>query len=666
MKIKIISLALLNFKGIRAMTVEFGDDITNISGRNKLGKTTIKDAFRWLLFGKDSTDRKDFAIKTLDKNNEPFHRLDHEVTGVLEVDGDRVTIRRLLQENWVARRGSKDKEFKGHNTSYYWNEVPLKLGEYEAKISDILNETIFKLITDTDYFNTRPWQERRQILMSMAGEITNDEVFDKIITLATKQNFAALINALNAKKSIDEYRKELANKKNKIKDEMEGLPGRISEANNSLPDPVDYDAIEQLLEAATKDLEDTDALLMNQTEAERTRQRGINEKLLTVQGLQQQKQTITNQVTMDTKQLGITRQSEINDAMLEKKTLEGDINRLTSEYTTKNTALTGMRTTKEKLGQDWDKVTAETLVLNPNEFCCPTCRREFEAGTVETKKQELTNNFNQDKSRRLEKIKNDGIALATDIKTAETELENLKAKGTAKRTELDKLIARIQTLQEEHTRKSNDELQIIQTALEQHAGIIEITQQITKLNAEIDAPAPEQGNKTQLLQKKQALTADISGYTTKMATKTLREKTEARITELTDRESALGTELADFEGIEFSIDQFVKAKMDTLESRINHRFKEVQFKMFEKQINEGERECCETLIGGVPYSDANTASRINAGIDIINTLSDHYNVNAPVFVDNAESVNTLIPLNSQLIRLVVSLDDKLKIETAAA
>ena len=97
--------------------------------------------------------------------------------------------------------------------------------------------------------------------------------------------------------------------------------------------------------------------------------------------------------------------------------------------------------------------------------------------------------------------------------------------------------------------------------------------------------------------------------------------------------------------------------MDTLEQRINGRFKLVKFKMFEEQINGGKTETCITLINGVPYSDANTASKIQAGIDIINTLSEHYDIKAPIWVDNKESVVKLPYTECQLINLIVSAED---------
>ena len=142
----------------------------------------------------------------------------------------------------------------------------------------------------------------------------------------------------------------------------------------------------------------------------------------------------------------------------------------------------------------------------------------------------------------------------------------------------------------------------------------------------------------------------------------LLKQCENRVIELKDQESKLAQELADLEGTEYAIMQFTKSKVDTIERKINGRFKTVRFKMFETQVNGGEVECCETLVNSngsyVPFADANNAAKINAGIDIINTLCEHYNIYAPIFIDNRESVTRLIESNSQIVNLIVSEQDK--------
>lgn len=109
---------------------------------------------------------------------------------------------------------------------------------------------------------------------------------------------------------------------------------------------------------------------------------------------------------------------------------------------------------------------------------------------------------------------------------------------------------------------------------------------------------------------------------------------------------------------QYTIDNFIKLKIDTIEGKINSKFSYVKFKLFETQINGGQVETCEALINGVPFSDANTASKINAGVDIINTLCEFYKVSAPIFLDNRESVSEIIPTDSQIINLIVSAGDK--------
>jgi hypothetical protein len=130
------------------------------------------------------------------------------------------------------------------------------------------------------------------------------------------------------------------------------------------------------------------------------------------------------------------------------------------------------------------------------------------------------------------------------------------------------------------------------------------------------------------------------------------------IEELKAEQTTLSQQIANVEKEQFVIENFIKDKIDRLEYAINSRFKYIKFRMFEEQINGGLRETCEATVNGVPYSDANSASKINAGLDVINTLSNFYGVYAPIFIDNAESVHTLIETQSQLIRLVVDESSK--------
>ena len=104
-QIRIFSLYLLNFKGVRELMVDMSAREVIISGRNGSGKSTIFDAFTWLLFGKDSQGRETFDYKTLDEDGKPIPKLPHEVSGTLDVDGETITLTRRI--NMYSSRCSK-------------------------------------------------------------------------------------------------------------------------------------------------------------------------------------------------------------------------------------------------------------------------------------------------------------------------------------------------------------------------------------------------------------------------------------------------------------------------------------------------------------------------------------------------------------------------------
>jgi exonuclease SbcC len=309
------------------------------------------------------------------------------------------------------------------------------------------------------------------------------------------------------------------------------------------------------------------------------------------------------------------------------------------------------------LRKEWETVNAESLVFDDNEFNCPACKRAYEASNIAEKKAELTSNFNKSKSERLASITARGTKIASDIKVIAAELENIKAKGSVLRAEIATLENDIRVLEEQHQHLSANESQEVISAIASNTEYQGIKEMITLRTEEINTPFSKDDN-TELLNRKKELNAHVTDLRSQLATKDQREKQLARIKELTDQEGTMAQELASLEGVEFCIEQFTKAKMDTLESRINGRFEVVRFKMFEDQINGGQTEACTTLINGVPYADANTAAKIQAGLDIINTLSAHYDMQAPVWVDNRESVITLPETNCQLINLIVSSADK--------
>lgn len=680
MKILLKQMTLINFKGIRSLTIYFDEDVTTIYGTNRAGKTSITDAFNWVLFGKDSLDRKDFEIKTLDENNKPYHKLDHEVSIVLDVDGQIIVPRRTLREKWVTKRGERNEVFSGHETHFFWNDVPCKAEEYSAKINSLLNEGVFKLITNTTYFNSLKWQERRQVLLSIAGTITDAEVLDSLMNLTNVGEFDALINALNSNKTFDEYKREIANKKKRIKDEMILIPARLDEAKRSLPDAEDYPKIQTEIDKLDTESKEIDAklndkaeVLKAQGEARLKKQKELQDDRLAKQKQVQELKTKCQQMDYDAKNSTAdakrARIRVIDDLVREIKTARENLVRKNSDHITTLQRKETLVRQRQTLLDQFDAVSKEELKFTEdnfaNEFSCPACKRAFDDFDLASRESQLEANFNEDKSKRKDEIRAKGVPIKKEIEAIDVKIGNLEAERSTIELDIKNWEDQLEELRKEDDRLTEDEQGQMLKYLDDH-GYAELTTKITLLESEISQPQVlEQDEvnldeeKTTLQTRKKEIWESISLLNKKLSTKDQRDRTLKRITELQDQEKTMSNEIAQLEGIEFSIEKFTKAKMDMLESRINGRFRLVKFKLFETQINGGEVETCITLLDGVPYSDANLEFKVNAGIDIINTLSQHYMVFAPVFIDNRESVVIgLEPCQSQIINLVASRLDK--------
>ena len=210
---------LVNFKGVRDLTIDFNQTVTNIYGRNGAGKTTVFDAFTWLLFGKDSQDRKAFDLKTLDEDGNIIAQLPHEVSAVIEVNGQEITLSRRFTEKWVKRAGKVDKEFDGNKEERFFNDVPCSKKDYEEHIAYICDEAVFKFITSPTYFTSQKAEVQKAMLHRMAGNITDEEV------AADNEDFQKLLAELTGK-TLADFKKEISAKKQRINAELVDLPGR--------------------------------------------------------------------------------------------------------------------------------------------------------------------------------------------------------------------------------------------------------------------------------------------------------------------------------------------------------------------------------------------------------------------------------------------------------
>ena len=646
MKIELTELRLLNFKGTKKRTYLF-DPETNISGDNATGKTTIVDAFLWLLFGKDSFDRKDFNIKTLDSKNNAIEKLPHEVEGLLLIDGRPISLKRTFSEKWQKKRGSAIEEFTGHETGYFIDGITCSQKEFQVKVDEICAEQLFKLITNPAYFPSQKKEVQRQILISMAGEITDAEI------AGTNQDFSELLNELSGR-TLEDFKKIIGSKKKMIKDSLSGIPDRIDEVKRNMPEMQDWEVINGMISANETEIKGIETQLLDiskQYEKQHETRSGLvaqvnglkTKKSSRIFEIVEQKSAERNRLLSALNSLKNT-QSE-NKAELKRK--ENNIETLTTEKSRVESDI-------EKLRENWQSEFAKTITFNDNDFHCPTCKREFETSDVDSKKQNLTANFNSEKERKLKEITSKG----TSLKTRLEELTASLTRDMSSVTTLNESIAdyQLQIEAAEHVLPNDQDYNMEASKLPE---ILNIDTQIAFLNITLDAPIQVQGYES-LDQRKALLQSQNKELNSKLALKEIIESSENRIIFLENENRTLSQELADYEKKEFNLSAFFKAKITEVEKRTNSMFKLVKFKLFETQINGGEVETCEAMVNGVPYSDLNNGMKINAGLDIINALCSYHSINAPIFIDNAESINEIISTNSQMIRLIVTRDKELK------
>ena len=670
MQIKLKNLRITNFKGIAQFETDF-KHITNVFGENGTGKSTVFDSFLWLFFGKNSDGKAQFEVKRLDKHNNFIPKLEAEVAATIEVNGQEIVVKKVLRQKWVKRRGELSENYNGDENIYYWNDVPLKESEFNNKIKDIVDEILFKMISNPLHFNSLKWQERRQILLSIAGNISNDEVFNSIITVANKGSFNNLVYALNMGKSLDEYKRELGAKKKRIKEEAESIPSRIDEVRRSIPGDIDFDSIRKEENTIKAELLSIDNSLSD--EVAKMHEENKRRSLITDD---------YNQKVSARQQSVFRLKSQLQNFEFEAKSqaknqngnTNADIKSLISKITDKkleeeryNNIVINLQSQGDQNNIQLDNLRKEYITIDESQFSfdesgckCPTCNQSLPAGDIDTKREELQTSFNTNKLNKLQAIHSQANGLKAEIETLNTRITNGKKAIDDLKADINNLQSSLELLQQEASQPKKSEEDITKDILAGNNEYQRIKIELFTVETQtIEAPVfpPIQSNE-ELKSQRVQLNIKLQNIQTELLKEQQIKKADLRIKELSDQESKLAQELASLEGDEFAIMTFTKAKIDTMEIRINGRFKYVSFKMFAQQVNGGEVECCETLINGVPFSDANNAAKINAGIDIINVLCKHYDIYAPIFIDNRESFTNLIECDSQIVNLIVSEQDK--------
>lgn len=674
MRIILKSLHIENFKGIKSLEVNFSNK-TSIKGQNAAGKTTIFDAFTWLLFNKNSAGEEKFNVRPLDKDGKKIDNVEIKVVGVLDVEGKEVMLSKVQKQNLVKKRGTDTVTLQGNPNSYEIDGYPKSEADFKAYVSELSqSEDMFKLLTNPQYFSSLKWKEQRDILIKLIAEVSDMELAQ------TDSQYAPLLSELEKAPSTDDIRAKFSKALTEWKKKQAEIPVRIDEAEKS---KVDVDTAEQeLLKTDLKrQIKEIELQMKSSSKV--------------IDDLEQQKfelQFEINDCKRKANESLIKERRSLDDrkdeATIKFNDLHKQITKLESEIVEKKKRIPTLESEKAELGKQYmsekEKTFDESSYLfdeskwkfDESTTVCSLCGQRLPEDKIEQLKTDfeekkakakedaaerlktIRESFNNQKVAELNRIASLGTdkkseieIMKSDIEDAEKKLPELREQETEQMKIKNECIKKLSELPEEADLSTNEDYKALM-------------KKNTDLQSQIDSARANSIDTSELESKKLELEAALEDAKTIIAQAAKNVEIDERIAQLQAEQKEIGQKVADQEQMLYLLESFIRYKLDKVSDSINSHFKTVNFKLFEIQLNGGMKDCCECTVNGVPYSTLNSGHRIVAGLDIIRSLSELYGVSVPIFVDNAESLNEFnVPdMDTQLILLSVSEDKQLKVE----
>lgn len=647
MKLTLNRMKLENFKGIRALEVAPEGCDVRISGANGTGKTSLVDAFCWVLFNQnangDAPGSDTFREKPLDGNGKPVHNVDTVVELCCTLDGQRFDLKRRQAENWVKKRGSAEATFQGNVSTYWINGVEVRQGEFRQRVTAIADGDVFRLVGSLGAFNRLDWKKRRQMLLDMAGS----DVDGRLLALDEYRPLAD--EAAEQGVSIDDLRKVLADRRKGINNELKMLPVRIDEAKKSLPTLTDREIrdAEYMVRTSREDIQHIDALIA-EAKAASGEANDRNRKL----ALQQEILSIKRRI--------------MDDFDARKRRLEQDARAALDTFTRYSAQLADARRRYDSLTAELGRATevrddlralykARQRREETVDTTCPTCGQPMPEDRIEEARAALRAARRKD----LDEIQQRGKRAAAQAASAQTSLDKAQ-------DDINALEGRVQSAE---TALEAANAAVRGAAAEQpdfsDSRLTEAEKELSALDPVTGYDADEKVR--QLVERKAEVQALIDSNLALLARRDAGKETEQRIRAYEAQQVEMGARLAETETLIILLERFIQERCGALEAGINERFPTVRWKLFDTQINGGTTDTCVALVdcGGtpVPYESANTASQIAADMEIVDALSRQYGIRVPLFVDNAERVNVLPEIGSQTITLSVGTESELTIIT---
>lgn len=648
MNLTINKLTIENFAGFKKQTFEFNGQDARVYGANGTGKTTTATALQWLLFDKGlDGSTKSFNPVPLKENNEEDYELIPTVEVELNKDGKTLKIRKESHPKYTKNQSNNRKEYSRSRTKkQYINDESLKVKGFQSRIAELVDEDVFKLITNPAAFNDLEWKKQRELLFEIADQINDEDI------IKTNKDFKNLKDILGDY-DIEVKTKILNDKIKQIRKDIEDIPVRINQTESNKQDVPEHD--EERYNTVKQKIE----------------QLG-NERV----DIQNGKSEIDLRNQLADKQAELKRLEDNHDANNESR-IHSAKNKLSVENGTVANLETKIRNNKQQI--DYESKRRQALLSEYHDFkekeeevrarqfqpstdnVCSCCGQALPPEQVEEVNKKALAKFNKQQSEDLENLKQKTEKILSDGKEIKPLIERLESENNDLQIKVNEANERVQRIENRINKLKAGNVDITQT--DEYKSILNDINVINQKRKDIkttisDKVAKIDGQINELTQEKVA-------FENAKAIESSNEHLDKVIKDLRSEEDQLLDKKEDYEHQLYILKEFTTTKVKMLTENINKKFKMANFKLFNHQVNGEIKETCVCTVEGVEYNGGlNNAARINVGLDVINTLSTHYGISAPIFIDNAESVTDIIPTEAQQIQLVVSGQDKtLRMET---
>ncbi len=690
MDIRIITLKIQNFKGIQDRTFNLGGVNSNIVGDNGLGKSTVFDAFTWLLFGKDhrNTVQNKFEIVPIDPvTGEQIHHLETVVEAELSTDGTKTTLRRVWRETWSRAKSTVESRLTGHESLFYVNGVNVDtLANYTSYIGNLIDEKIFRLITDPLFFigETTEAKSRRAALLTLVGDSIDKSVIRK--------KYADIISKMNGE-DISTFRRRIAAEKREVKKDLADCDPAIAAYTDSLPEPENYDALGKEIQShaikADEDLAGVDAEIKKIDESvadvrkadnlaageiSRKRQQ-VSELRLKARKLVDDRFNEVQSGNYNRTQGISTAERKVEQLKTKIATAESTVNSILEAVRSAESDRAGIKNKVEEIKQAIAGVKSRAFEYN-GDTICPACGQPLPAENIEQARAAALERFTAANQQEIDNLKKNALSLQPRYDALANDITNGNARVDLIRAELTKTRAALEEAENDLTvANSVPVLSVagIEEAVKNTPEYIALKNQIDALEKEIGEPVTtdvsdliarrrELESKREDIRKDYAATVDP--LKVRLAKRDEAERIKAKIASKEEDKKRFTERLAELEQMEFDAAEYLKEDISSVEGAINSLFKIARFRMFDTLVNGDVVEDCTVMDAkGVPYGSMNDAKRILVGMDVIAAFCKAYGVNAPIFVDNAESITvSKFDVDSQVIRLSVVKGAELSIE----